>query len=131
MKRAMFYVMSFTWGLLMNIAGGLLTLCFIFDGYDPKIYRGCVCIEVGERWGGLSLGMFIFCQRGASDRLKDHEFGHAVQNCFYGPIMLLFVICSATRYHYITRREKQGKPVPKYDAWWFEGQATKIGTRYL
>ena len=132
MRRTIFYVMSFTWGLPLTLVGAVVALFLLVTGHRPHRWHGCVCFEIGKtRWGGLNLGLVILCQKGASDSLKAHELGHAIQNCYFGPIMLLFVTCSAARYHDITRREKHGKPVPEYDAWWFEGQATTLGTRYL
>lgn len=131
MKRTMFYVMSFTWGLPLTLCGAVVALFLLVTGHHPRRWGGCLCFEVGKtRWGGLNLGLVILCQPNAPASLKNHEFGHAIQNCYLGPIMLFFVLCSAVRYHYIDYLEKQGLPVPEYDSWWFEGQATKLGTRY-
>lgn len=132
MTRKKFYTLSFTWGLPLTIVGAAVALFLIITGHKPYLWHDCPCFEVGKtRWGGLNLGPVILCQKGASDSLKSHELGHAIQNCHLGPIMLIFVIGSAARYHYITWLEHHGKPVPEYDSWWFEGQATKIGSQII
>lgn len=130
MKRAMFYLTNLTWGLLLNLAGCLAAAILVGNEHDDlHLYRGCVCIEVGEGWGGLNLGLFIFCQHGAPERLKNHEFGHAIQNCIFGPFMIPLVLKSACRYHLHNWKGRRGLPVPAYESWWFEAMATKIGTQ--
>lgn len=131
MKRWVFYALSLTWGLPLTLCGLIVALFLLVTGHRPYRRSGCWYFEVGKsRWGGLNLGLVILCQPNATYSLKNHEFGHAIQNCYLGPIMLFFVLCSAVRYHYLDYLEKQGLPVPEYDSWWFEGQATELGTRY-
>ena len=130
MKRTMFYVMSFTWGLPLTVCGLVVALCLMARRYKPKRFGWVWCFEIGKGWGGLNLGVVFLCQEGASDNLKCHEFGHAIQNCYLGLIMPFFVLCSAIRYHYINYLEKEGLPVIPYDSWWFEGQATRWGLKY-
>ena len=131
MKRTMFYVMSLTWGLPLTICGAVVALLLIVTGHRPIKWGWCWYFILGRKaWGGLNLGLFFFTDGRDSTHTKNHEFGHAIQNCRYGPAMLLLVLCSSVRYHYINYLEGRGKPVPSYDSWWFEGQATELGYKY-
>lgn len=131
MKHTSFYVISLTWGLPLTLCGMAVALFLLATGHRPHRWGGCWYFNVGKsRWGGLNLGLVFLTDHNDNTRTKNHEFGHAIQNCYLGPIMLFFVLCSAIRYHYLDYLEKKGLPVPAYDSWWFEGQATKLGTQY-
>ena len=62
-----------------------------------------------------------------------HEYGHSIQNCFYGPLMpFIVMIPSIIRFWYIEifyyrKKKKYGKA---YDSIWFEKQATNLGTNF-
>lgn len=130
--RKTFYTLSLTWGLPLTLIGTVVALFLFVTGHRPYLWHNCLCFELCKtRWGGLNLGPIILCQKGASDPLKSHELGHAVQNCRFGPVMLVFVLLSAARYHDRNRRAKRGETLPPYDSWWFEGQATGIGEQIL
>lgn len=74
------------------------------------------------------MGWFFICGKGESDSLKNHEVGHSIQNAAFGGLKMLGLsICSALRYW---KRELFGAKTP-YDSWWFEGQATELGNRYV
>ena len=131
MTRKNLYVASLTWGLPMTLIGFLTAIFLLATGHRPYRRSGCWYFEVGKsNWGGLNLGLVIICQPNAPDYLKNHELGHAIQNCRFGPIMPFFVLASAIRYHYLNYLEKEGLPVVPYDSWWFEGQATSLGDKY-
>lgn len=132
MKRTTFYVLSFTWGLPLTICGAVVAVGLMATGHRPRRWGGCWYFNLGKsNWGGLNLGLFFFTDNRDSTYTKNHEFGHAIQNCYLGPIMIPLVLCSAVRYHYLNYLEKQGLPVPEYDSWWFEGQATEYGHKYI
>lgn len=132
MKRWVFYVMSLTWGLPLTLCGAVVALFLLATGHRARRWGWCWCFNVGRtNWGGLNLGLVFLTDHGDRVHTKNHEFGHAIQNCYFGFIMPVFVLCSAIRYHYLDYLEKQGLPVPEYDSWWFEGQATEYGKRYI
>lgn len=95
----------------------------------PKDYKGiCPYFEIGKNWGGLEMGWFFICGISTSEKLKNHEVGHCIQNAFVGGFRMLFLsICSALRYWY----RKMFRVKTEYDSWWFEGQATDLGDRYV
>ncbi|MCQ2418570.1 MAG: hypothetical protein MJ085_02180 [Clostridia bacterium] len=134
MNPVLFWILSCTWGILTTTIGALISLFLLITGHKPKKFGWCVCFEAGEHWGGCSFGPFFLTQHGASDSLKSHEHGHSLQNCVFGPFMMLFVnLPSTVRYHArnISTRLHPEKELPDYDAIWFEGQATRIGERFV
>ena len=133
MKKALFYILNLTWGLIMTLIGGFAALALIAAGRRPTRHGGCLCFECGKGWGGVSLGLVMIVEEGADDATKNHEFGHAAQNALFGPLMPFAVgIPSAVRWHYYKRRRElcDAERLPPYDSIWFEAQATEWGNRY-
>ena len=79
------------------------------------------------------MGIFMITCQNASQRLKEHEHGHSIQNCFYGPLMPFINLQSSTRYLYRRGIEHfvPKKKLPSYDSAWFEGEATRLGSTYM
>ena len=147
----MFWTVSCTWGIVLTTIGALaaggLSLAKIVGkwlGKDLKIKihrNGCSFItEIGGNWGGVDLGAFAFCgnysesHKGWFEHTRMHEFGHAIQHLCMGPLFIFIVaIPSATRYLYQAIMLKKGKKFPYgwYDSVWFEGGATKTGTKFV
>lgn len=131
MKRKMYYVMSFTWGLPLTLCGLIVALFLLVTGHRPRRYHGCLHFELGRtRWGGLNLGPVLLTQREPPEYLVTHELGHAVQNTKYGPGMIPLVIRSVCRYHVHNWKAWRGLPVPSYYSDWFEAQASEYGQAY-
>jgi hypothetical protein len=126
--------LSWTWGILLNIVGAVVALVLIVGGKRPKKWGYCYYFEVGgEYWGGTELGMFFLVNKNPSEDIRNHELGHGLQNCKWGPLMP-FVICipSFLRYWYREIRTRMGlKNETAYDDIWFEGDATKRGTEFM
>lgn len=133
MNKFVFYLLSFTWGLPLNIAGCLVALAMIITGHKPHKWGYCYYFEVGENWGGLELGIFFLTNKNPSNHTKNHEHGHAIQNCYWGFLMPFVInIPSAIRYWYRIIRTKRGYlNTTQYDDIWFEGQASKWGTEFI
>lgn len=125
----LFYLIQFTWGLLMNVIGGLVFLGLIIYGKKPKRFYNNFYIVIGKNWGGLELGIFFLIDEHESERTKYHEAGHGLQNLIFGIFTPFLVsIPSAIRYWY--RNLTPNKKHPPYDSIWFENQATKWGYKY-
>ena len=147
----MFWTLSLTWGIIMTAIGLIATLCLNLikfagevAGYKLKIKthrNGCSFItEVGGNWGGLELGAFALCGNYSEtspewfDHTRKHEFGHAIQHLYLGPLFIFIVaIPSASRYWYQRIMIAKGKSFPEdwYDSIWFEGDATKTGAKFV
>ena len=132
MKKSLFYVLSFTWGIVLTLIGLIVAGVLLCMGKKPKKWGWCYYFEIGEGWGGLELGIIFLTSKNPSTHTKCHEFGHAIQNCYFG-ILMPFLVCipSAIRYWYRRIRRSKGlKNKTAYDEIWFEGQATRLGYKY-
>lgn len=122
----MFYILSFTWGLPMTLIGLICAAVMMLRGKKPTIYKGCIHFTSIY---SLNLGIVLFTSTG-SKFLKDHEYGHALQNCVYGIFSpFLVTIPSAIRFWYRQIRyiDKGKTPPTGYYDIWFEAQATRWG----
>lgn len=147
----MFWVVSCTWGIIMTTIGAVATVSLnlikvigTWFGKELKIKthrNGCSFItEIGGNWGGLELGAFALCGNYSKNNkawfahTRKHEFGHAIQHLYMGPLFIFIVeIPSAARYWYQRIMQKRGKKFPNdwYDSIWFEGGATRIGEKFV
>ena len=80
--------------------------------------------------GAVSLGMFVFIGRGATDpavgppHVIKHEYGHTLQSAMLGPLYLLIVgLPSIIRATWWTRTRQRGD----YYRIWFEAWANRLG----
>lgn len=128
LNKTLYYILSFTWGLLVTLAGLVVSAVLIVCGQRPHRNRYGWYFEVGSKWGGFNIGPCSVVNKGPSAHILQHEFGHSVQNCLFGPfIIFLVIIPSVCRYWY---REIKNVTYPPYDSIWFEGQATSWGGLY-
>lgn len=130
LKRIGFYILSFTWGIIMSFIG-LFPIAVLACMNKVHVFHGRLYGVVGKHWGGVNFGCFFICGEDSAnnDQLKGHECGHGLQNCLWGPLFpFVIAIPSAVRYWY---RRFSKKPQPPYDSIWFEGQATKWGKEYI
>ena len=124
-------MLSFTWGIISSAAGTIVAAGMILTGHKPKKYGLCCSFEAGKNWGGFSMGPFFVTQRGASARLKNHEHGHALQTCIYGPLMPFVISAPSSCRYWYRRAVGKRKQLPPYDSVWFEADATKRGTEFM
>jgi hypothetical protein len=131
-RRWVYYLLQFTWGLPMNFIGSIAALVLVCFGKRAKRYGWNYCFELPVNFG-LELGIFFIAPVNGSTHTKNHEHGHAIQNIYFGPLCVGMVsIPSAVRFwireiQYMIKKP----PKTKYDDAWFEGQATKSGTRFI
>lgn len=130
----LFYILSFTWGLLFSTVGAFVILALMLTGHKPKVFHGRIYCEVGKGWGGAEFGCFFVVCKDADDFLKRHEAGHGIQNIIFGPLTpFLISIPSAIRYwHRELKYHRKGlNPKTAYYDIWFEDQATTFGYLYV
>ena len=147
----MFWVVSLTWGITMTSIGLIATGSLNLVKLRAKLFKkdlkikthinGCSLItEVGGNWGGVELGAVALCGNYSKsskywfEHTRRHEFGHAVQHLIFGPLFIFVVaIPSASRYWYQRIMQGKGKHFASdwYDSIWFEGGATRWGTKVV
>lgn len=129
-----YLLLSWTWGFPTSFVGSLVALYMLLTGHKPRKWGPCIYFEAGESWGGMDWGPFFVVDKNSDEHMRNHEMGHSFQNCRFGPLMPLVVgLPSSCRYWYrrLYRRLRKKYPKKGYDAAWFEGQATKLGTAYM
>ena len=128
-----FYTLSFTWGIIMTLVGCLTALAMLISGRKPEKYGYCWHFIVGKGWGGVSLGPVFLTSENPSIHTKNHEHGHSLQNCIYGPFMIVISLMSVCRYWYreLKYTRKGLTPPTKYDDAWYEGDASRRGTEFI
>ncbi len=132
MNQTLFYILSCIWGLPMTFIGFCASGMLKKRGYKSEKHGWCYYYECGHGWGGVNLGLVCITSVGASEHTKNHEHGHALQNCIWGPLMpFVIAIPSAIRYWVRKSQAKKGQQLEDYDAIWFEGQATKWGDAFM
>lgn len=132
--KVLFYILQFTWGLLMNLVGLTVSLAMLISGHKPRKFGNCWYFIVGKCWGGCNMGVCFLTDQLDDPDIKKHESGHSLQNIIWGPLFI-FVIGIPSSLRYLYREFKyyrKGKePKTDYDAIWFEGQATRFGYKYF
>ena len=116
-------------GWLMFAFGSVVYWVLRQLGAIPKVYKGvCEYFEIGNSWGGISLGHFFICDKQCGDYIKCHEIGHCIQNAAVGGVtMLVYGIASAVRCGW----RKVFPSKNSYYDWFFEGDASRIGLAYV
>lgn len=131
-KKYLYFFLNFTWGLLLTLLGYFLMLILLPFGRVRR-YSYTLYFEFNKKTGwGFSLGTVFFVGKQADKSIKEHEFGHTVQNAILGPFMIFLVsIPSVVRFWYRDYLYSQGKyRQTPYDSVWFEGSASYIGLKH-
>ena len=136
LSKKIYWALSLTWGLILTLLG--LTTAVVLLCCGKKSYRNMYgyYFVVGKNWGGFNMGPISVVSENPSYHTLNHEFGHSIQNCYFGPLMPFIVaIPSAIRYWYreflIRTGRKKWSELRPYDEAWFEGTATQLGDRYF
>ena len=124
-----FYLVQWTWGILLNIVGAFVALGMLITKHKPYTVGPYVYFRTEWDFGGVEFGMFFIIGKNC-DSCACHEMGHGIQNMIFGPFSCILSIASAIRYWYRELKYYRHylRPPTDYDDWWFEGQATKWGT---
>lgn len=78
-----FYLLSFTWGILCSLPGALMALGLLVFGFKPFTVGPCVGFRVGACWGGASLGPFFVRDTTSDESVSFHEAGHSGRSSFW------------------------------------------------
>ncbi len=139
----LFYILSFTWGIIMTLIG-LLVLAFctiFFKDTKVELSNGRIFIRfLNKSFGGVSLGIVILTDRfySLNHGVDGHELGHTLQNAWLGPLFIPLIaipsLIRASMFNWLATRyyERRGNgDVLKYDSAWFEGWATNLGNKHF
>lgn len=107
-NKPLYYILNCTWGCIMTLIGAVVTLALLCVGKKPQKHAGCTYFNVGKSWGGMELGCFFLTDSNDSTHTKNHEFGHSLQNCLWGPLFP-FVVCIPSAIRYWLREFKTQK----------------------
>lgn len=135
LSKKIWWVLSLTWGLSMTLVGLITAVVLLILGYKPSPNLYGWYFVVGKSWGGFNMGPISLVSANPSRHTLNHEFGHSIHNCYFGPFVWFFIsIPSAVRYWYreylVKIKGKNYSDLPPYDEAWFEGTATSLGNRY-
>lgn len=131
MGKVLFRLWQWTWGLPQTLIGFAL---YCMHRKEPHfIYRGCTVTRWHVR-GSLGVGMFLFVNDDHYSRdpqILIHEFGHAVQSVFLGPLFLpimgipSFLWCNLP----VCRKLRKEKGISYY-RFYPESTANHLGERF-
>ena len=96
-KKFLFYLVQWTWGLPVNLIGGIVFLICtkgLKRRYQKFGYARITYLPWNQ--GGLSLGLFIFMRDRHPNRkwtynTRIHEYGHTWQCLLLGPLYYLVI----------------------------------------
>ena len=91
LSQFLFYLDQFTWGLTVNLIGGIGFLLFKLAGCRSERFHNAWIVYIDRKnFGGLSLGLFIFMngqdRQPWHDDTRIHEYGHTIQCLLLGPL---------------------------------------------
>ena len=114
-NKPLYYILNCTWGCIMTLIGAVVAIALLCVGKKPQKHAGCTYFNVGKSWGGVELGCFFLTDSNDSKHTKNHEFGHSLQNCLWGPLFP-FVVCIPSAIRYWLREFKTQKGKKMYSA---------------
>ncbi len=92
--KALFYFCQWTWGLPVNLFGGLMYLV-LYPFCKHERFMNAFITRVPWKFGGLSLGLFIFMADHGREpwtyNTRIHEYGHTIQCLLLGPLYWVVV----------------------------------------
>ena len=131
--RALAQILGVTWGCL-GLLIGLVEMIVVNVLPCKRSYgnfNGFPFVMFGDNWGGLEGGFCFFVADNMGDEwtlhTKRHETGHCFQNAVFGPFMVFLVMIPSAIRYWIRKAKPSSVP---YDAVWYEGSSTEIGTYY-
>ncbi len=92
-----FYVVQWTWGLSVNVVGGIAYLiCTKALGYRHQKFGYANIVYIPWNQGGLSMGLFIFMRENHESEkwtynTRIHEYGHTWQCLLLGPLYYIVI----------------------------------------
>ena len=92
--RILFYLVQWTWGLPVNLIGAIV-YAFVCKKCRHERYKNAFISYVPWKFGGLSMGLFIFMAdnkpEGWTNNTRIHEYGHTIQCLLLGPLYWIVI----------------------------------------
>ncbi|MGN0447829.1 MAG: hypothetical protein ACI4GC_04675 [Acutalibacteraceae bacterium] len=135
LKDFLFYLIQWTWGLPVNIVGGLAFLiCTKIKGYRYQKFGYAKIVYVPWNQGGLSMGLFIFMRDQHPNKkwtynTRIHEYGHTWQCLLLGPLYYIVIALPSVIWCNCFRKYREKNNVP-YSAVYCESWANKWGVKF-
>lgn len=131
--RWLYYLLHFTWGIVMTIIAGLVAGILAFvnlftKNMKFKIYHGILEIRLFRSWGGCNLGLVCLRDTTSTESVSKHEVGHSFQ--VWLGILVPFVVGIPSSIRWWIRRLQPNKYHKPYSSIWFEDSADQVG-RYV
>ena len=92
----LFYLVQFTWGLPVNLVGGIAFLICKLKGRRHQKFGYSYITFLPWNAGGLSMGIFIFAKENHPKpewtyNTRIHEYGHTWQCLLLGPLYYIVI----------------------------------------
>jgi MFS family permease len=108
MKKAIYYILHWTWALPINIVAGIVCLVCMCFKCPVRKYRNAVEIIVPWNFGGLEIGMF-FIRGKDCESVAPHEYGHTIQTLWWGLLGLLVISGPSAARYWIREQKTQAQ----------------------
>lgn len=133
-QRWLYYLLHFTWGIIMIIIAGLVAGILAFvnlftKNMQFKKYHGVLEIRLGQNWGGCDLGLVYLRDTTSSESVSEHELGHSFQ--VWLGIFFPFVVAIPSAIRWWIRRLQPNKQHKPYDSFWAEDAASQCGKWFV
>ena len=127
MKKSLYTLLQYTWGLPQTLLGSAVYLALRNNRHED--FDGAK-VTYWDRPEGLSLGRYIFLPSRGRALLK-HEYGHTIQSLILGPAYLPLVGLPSLLWnrlpYFKSKRKTTGRD---YYSVIFESSASKLGEHH-
>lgn len=133
-KDFFFYLLQWTWGLPVNLVGGIAYLyCTKIKGRRHSRFGYANIVYLPWKSGGLSMGLFIFMKDNHPKKdwtynTRIHEYGHTWQCLMLGPLYYLVVALPSVIWCNFFGKYREKNNVSYYKLY-CEAWANKLGQK--
>ena len=133
MKRLLYVLCQWTWGLPQNLVGLGFFLFYRLRGCPHFSYQGAVVTIWTNHTGSMSMGRYLFLEPSWTPKDHDllaHEYGHTIQSLFFGPLDLLTVGLPSVLWAGLPCFRNMRRKGRSYYSVYPEKGATRLGQRF-
>lgn len=134
MKKLLYILCQWTWGLPQNLVGLGFFLFYRCKGCRSFSYQGARVTIWTQRSGSMSMGRYLFMEPSWTSKdhgLLAHEYGHTIQSLFFGPLYLPAVGLPSLLWAGLPCFQKMRRAGKRsYYSVYPEKSATRLGERF-